>query len=426
MRWRRLESPALWIAAFWVAIIGSRPVSYWLSYMGLGGGGGGSNLDGNPINLAIMLSLILAAFLVLARRGFDWGAFILNNQALCGLYVFMALSAFWSPYPFVSFRRLFKDFGCVPVALVFLTGQDPVAAIRTVYARVAYLLLPFSVLFYKYFPELGRTYSKGGEPMFSGVTTQKNTLGQMLLVFGLVLLVDTLELRRGDVAQKKKAMLISCGMLLIAAWLLLASHSQTSLVCAILGVAIIWAGRYLVRLRNPGTILAICLAVTVGLAGLEATFGVSKAVLSALGRDETLTGRTVIWEAVKSHLGNPLLGTGYSIFWDVNSTAVEEDMGMDLLSAHNGYLEIYCDGGLAGLAFLGIILFAGGLCAAETLLQETLFGRLAFAFWVILLVNNWSEASFMRSTTLWFVFLIVAMRCGYQKPSTLDVASPAR
>ena len=69
------------------------------------------------------------------------------------------------------------------------------------------------MLFYKYFPELGRTYSKSGEPLFAGVCSFKNELGQTLMVFGLILLWDLLELSQaGEIRGKKRQVLIHCGL----------------------------------------------------------------------------------------------------------------------------------------------------------------------------------------------------------------------
>jgi hypothetical protein len=91
MKWRRLESPALWIAGIWVAIAGSRSPTYWTDYLGLGSSAQ-SNLDGNPLNFLITSLLIVAALLVLSNRGYNWSAFAKANKSLCLIYLFFALS----------------------------------------------------------------------------------------------------------------------------------------------------------------------------------------------------------------------------------------------------------------------------------------------------------------------------------------------
>src|SRR4051812_19088022 len=79
MKWRRLQSPALWIVGFWVAIVSSRSPTYWTSYLGLGGSAK-SDIEGSPVNFVITAILVVAALLVLRRRGLKWGTVIKSNK----------------------------------------------------------------------------------------------------------------------------------------------------------------------------------------------------------------------------------------------------------------------------------------------------------------------------------------------------------
>ena len=77
---------------------------------------------------------------------------------------------------------------------MILTEKDPAASLRVVFVRVSYILFPLSVVFMRYFPDIGRVYSSvSGTQMPCGVTGHKNLLGQMTLVFCLVLLWDLME-----------------------------------------------------------------------------------------------------------------------------------------------------------------------------------------------------------------------------------------
>ena len=64
-------SAALWIPTIWIAIALSRPLSKWLGF-----GGGSNDLVGSPLDRLFHLFLILAAFVVLSRRGLQWGKII--------------------------------------------------------------------------------------------------------------------------------------------------------------------------------------------------------------------------------------------------------------------------------------------------------------------------------------------------------------
>src|SRR6266487_3368493 len=183
-------SSAIWIPTLWVAIIGSRPVSMWLGF-----GGGENTLEGSPLDSIVFFVLIFAAFITLARRRLNWSVVISENWPIFLFYAFLLVSVLWANSPLVSFKRWFKEFGNIAVLLVILTERNPQQALRAVFVRCAYLMLPLSVVFIRFFPSMGRFYSiHGGEGEITGVTTQKNSLGVLLLVCGLVLLWDWLEL----------------------------------------------------------------------------------------------------------------------------------------------------------------------------------------------------------------------------------------
>jgi O-antigen ligase len=393
-------------------------VSYWF------GGGGDANaaVDGNPINTLVFGVLILAATLVLLQRHLNWGAFIQNNKAVCLIYLFFAVSAAWSPLGLVSLKRVIKDFGCVLVALVLLTENDPVAAIRTVFVRVSYLIFPLSVLAIKYYPDIGRNYSVDGGAMATGLTTQKNSLGEIVLVLGLVTLWDLLEMRReNNSGELRTKIRIRYGMLLMGIWLLATCDSVTSIICSLLGLFVLWGGGRLVQMRNGRRVLVYCFIVAACLVGLNGTFGISDAILHAVGRDPTLTDRTYIWQAILDQKTDPLVGFGFYSFWDSefgrNVNIAMRTEGLN--EAHNGYLETFVDGGVVGEGLLVVLLLAVGARSIRRLFDGSLFGRMAFAFWLIAIFSDISEVNFFRLGAIWFTFLLLAIEC----PGRLPVAA---
>src|SRR6185503_7578563 len=194
---RTSVSPALWLPTLLLLIIGSRPVSLWF----------GAGLDpndfaeGSPLDRAIYLSLIAASWIVATCRRVKWSNLITANIGITLFYLYFGISVLWSDYSFVSFKRWFKDFGSVFVILVVLTQKDPLEAIRALYVRCACVMIPLSVVFIKYYPDLGRAYSIGGVPMATGVGMQKNSLGEMVMVFSLFVTWDYLEARSTGVKK---------------------------------------------------------------------------------------------------------------------------------------------------------------------------------------------------------------------------------
>jgi exopolysaccharide production protein ExoQ len=407
MRWREAGSWELLIPGAWLAIQGSRPVSYWF-----GSENAASGSEGNPINTVIFAAFIIAAVIVLQKRSVDWGVFIRQNRALCLIYFYLALSAFWSDMPFISLKRVVKDFGCVLVALVFLSQADPAAAVRMVFVRVSYLLFPLSIICIKYFPEIGRSYTRAGEPMYTGLTTQKNSLGEVVFVFSLIVLWDLYEIYKEEARKGKKTqLLIRIGMLLMGLFLLKTCDSQTSLLCLVLGGAIFFGSLRLVRMRQGKQILMICLAVIICLLALDKTFGLTDMIIRAMGRNPTLTGRTDIWRIVLEQQTDPIIGNGFYSFWDSDKGKAVMNSFMKINEAHNGYLEMYLDGGIIGDVLLGLLLLAAGKRVINNLFSAAPFGKVGLIFWFLPIIYNWSETSYFRLDPLWFTFLLMTIKC---------------
>ena len=83
-------------------------------------------------------------------------------------------------------------------------------------------------------------------------------------------------------------------------------------------------------------------------------------LLLLIGKDPTLTGRTVIWAYVIQDIWiKPWLGWGYYGFWTMSNPAaveVSDAMGFVVPHAHNGLLEFLLSVGVLGTALFVFIL----------------------------------------------------------------------
>jgi len=386
--------------------------------MWLGFGGGVDTLEGSPVDSLVFFILIFAAFVALARRRLNWFAVICENWPIFLFYAFLLMSVLWANSPFISFKRWFKEFGNIAVLLVILTDARPQQAVRAVFVRCACLLLPLSLVFIRYFPSLGRFYTSHGGAEVTGVTTQKNSLGVLLLVCGLVLLWDWLELRKEQ--RSSKAMRIETkihfGLLLLALYLMHLSDSKTSMVCLFFGAAIILATRLPFFWKQPHLLGMAALAVVLMFWVLDQTIGVKERVVANLGRDMTYTGRTQVWEALLDLHTDPVLGAGFMSIWD------DEHYQSQLPdwvahSAHNGYLEEYLAGGWIGIFFLTVMLLATGFRINKALRQDGDYGAVRLAIFSVFLIGNFSESNIATMSPIAFLFLLAAIghvQCAYE------------
>ena len=143
-------SAALWVPLIWMFIMGSRLPSQWLGVQV------GSQVqameEGNPIDRTIFFGLMLAALGILMSRSFKWDTFFARNLALTAFLLFALISVVWSDFPLVALKRWFRDLGVYFAVLVVLSDPRPLDALRTVLRRLAYLLIPLSIVLDKYFP----------------------------------------------------------------------------------------------------------------------------------------------------------------------------------------------------------------------------------------------------------------------------------
>ncbi|MES2693322.1 MAG: O-antigen ligase family protein [Verrucomicrobiota bacterium] len=411
-------SSAIWIPTLWVGILASRPISLWL------GLGGGNTLEGSPLDRLFFFGMIVAAAIVLARRGFTWGPFLARNWPLVLFYGYLLLTVAWANSPLASSKRWLKEIGNVLVVIVILTERDPLQAIRAVFVRCAYVLIPLSFVYIRYFPDLGRRYSThSGQLEITGVTTQKNSLGAMILVCALVFIWDWLERSRpGGLKLPRLDRYVSFVILGFALYLLYQSDSKTSMLCLAVAAGLIAAVRLPVLHRRISAMGIFCLIGGLGFALFDWMFGLSEAVVSNLGRDMTFTGRTDVWRELLAVNTDPIFGAGFMSFWD-DIYYQSKLPDWVAFSAHNGYLEIYLAGGIVGVVVLALMLLGSGARINRALASGEPYALVRFAVFVVALIANFSESNFACMTPIGFLFLIAAI--GQAQPETVPAFAEA-
>jgi|CXWL01.1.fsa_nt_gi O-antigen ligase len=409
---RTWASPAIWIVVVWAVIYGSRPVTEWFTVADQAPILPGSVDEGNPVEAIVSLSLIIGAFIVLLRRGIRWPVVIRENVWLLVFYLFWLMSAMWSDYPVITLKRLFKDLGNVIMVLVVLTEREPIEAAKAVFVRVSYVCVPLSILLIRYYPDWGRVYSgyDRSDMMWVGVATHKNTLGVLAFVGAVFLLWDLLECQGKLRAGTGKLLRGSRIVVLLMCWYLLAIvNSATSLVCAVVGSAILLMFRVPSVRKNPARVEIFGLGMVAVLLALDMVFNVKEAFVHMLGRDMTLTTRIDTWPILMELQNNPLLGAGFNTFWAGDRLVLSYERLGGIIQAHNGYLETYLNGGLVGLSLLVVLLLSAYMGIRRQLVLDKPEGAIRFSLLLVAVIYNNSEASFNKVGLLWLVTLFAIM-----------------
>ncbi len=400
-------SNALWVPFFWMFLGASRYVSSWLRMSGPAPSVGGYE-EGSPVDAAAFFLLIAAGVFILSKRKIDWGQLLIKNKWV-GLYLlYCLLSVFWSDVSFVSFKRWFKDLGNPIMVLVILTEERPYEALGVLLRRLGFLWLPLSVLFVRFYPQLGRGYGAGGAPMYTGIGHQKNDLGFMCMISSIYYAWHFILCRKTGFRFWDKDNIADFILLGMLAWLFHMSQSSTSMACAVIAASLFAAARVLSR--EPGRILTWGAGVVLLYLVLDATFGLKAFVLHILGRDPTLTGRTEMWAILKEMVVNPLVGAGFMSFWSGRRMEfIWHSLGAGINQAHNGYLEQYLNLGYIGVAFILAIMLSGLLKVRRQLEVDYSSAVLMLCLILVAALYNYTEASFYGMNDMWLLTILAVM-----------------
>ena len=276
---------------------------------------GGSFEEGNPVDAAFYLSLTLAGLYVLNQRGVSLSEFAQNNQWLTIFLIYCFLAIIWSEFPFVSFKRWIKIIGHPIMVLVIFSEPDPIEAVLRLLKRVAYVVLPVSILWIKYYPELGRGVDEWGGPMTNfGITVGKNSLGIISLIFALFFVWHLLRVRRTEKSDSRRNEIrLLAVLLLMVGWCLWKAHSATSWMSLIAAALVmVFLGFRTLNIRLIG---AYAVAAAVVLVIAQLTFDVYGKIVDISGHESTLEGRGVLWEELLRYQDSPVFGVGFESFW---------------------------------------------------------------------------------------------------------------
>jgi O-antigen ligase len=387
----------------------TRAVSEWLTLFGFHLGGI-SLEEGSPLDASVYYSLIAAGLYVLHKRHVRFSEVFRDNKWLFIFLIWGFISIVWSDFPFSAFKRWTKVIGHPIMVLVLFTEPDPIEAVTRLMKRCAYIVVPISVLFIKYYPEWGRGFSEWtGQGFNTGIAGGKNALGYDCLILGFFLFWYFLQTWAAEQSRPRRNELLLVGGLLAGIWWLFSNaQSSTCLVSFLLAtLMVVILGRRCVSKEFIGTYLVSAIVL---FAIAEMTFGISKYLVSAVGRDTTLTGRTEIWKQVLAFHTNPLIGVGFESFWLGDRYKTMGDLyWWQANEAHNGYLETYLTLGVIGVLILIGVILATFFKTRRELWRNFEWGRFRLGFLLAVIVYNWTESAFRALHPVWFVFYIIAL-----------------
>jgi exopolysaccharide production protein ExoQ len=404
-------SRALWIPVIWFWILGSRAISVWLGIAPTGQTAA-ALMDGSPLDAFVFQLLLASGLAVLARRSQRSLSVMKASWPIVWYFAYCLMSVLWSDFPDVSIKRWIKATGDIVMALVVFTDAQPVAALRRLFSRIGFVLIPSSVLLIKYYPWLGRGYDPWIGTQFNiGVTEDKNILGVTTYVLSVGTLWQVLRLwRESSLPNRSRQLLAQCTLLGFGIWTLFTANSATSESCFLLA-AFLMLLTGLPRIRGRAGALHALILTLVLLGGLAKITGADAAVFHALGRKTDLTGRAnEIWPLLIPMAPNALVGAGFESFWLGPRLQKVWDAFPNLYisEAHNGYIELYLNLGAIGLVLIILILVHGYRRSVAAFRIDPDTGSLMLAYVLTAAMYSYTEAGFRMLEFSWS-FLLLAI-----------------
>jgi hypothetical protein len=408
---------ALWLFWIWMFLVATRPVSKWLYAFGIHGFGATSVEEGSSLDAFIVLSLIVAAMVVLHRRNVRLGEVLQNNPWLTIFILYCFLAIFWSDFPFVSFKRWIKILGHPVMVILLFAEPDWENALATSVKRCSYIFFPISIVWMKYFPALGRRATEWGGMSNTGIAEGKNELGGLCLVFILLLFWYLLKtLKETKTRERRRELQVISGLLVMAIYCLVKAHSATSTFSLLLGVGVMLVvGLESINKRRIGFYLVTAAAIAL-LA--QMMFDVYGRVVDVSGHEDTIEGRGRLWQVLLQTDSNPIFGEGFESYWlGPQAQALWEmpEFAYRPNQAHNGYLELYLNLGIVGLGLFCCAVFAVFSKIRQEVLVEFGWARFELGCLVAILAHSWTEAGFKALNLPFFVFFVIAVR--YRHPN---------
>jgi len=422
-------SGALLIPMTWLLIAGSRNISEWLQMSGPADAVD-RYMEGNPVDRNILSLLMLGGLITLFQRRQRVMTILKANAPILAYFAYCGVSVLWSDYPLVGGKRWFRSLGDVVMVLVILTDPQWRDAFRRVLTRIAFLLLPISLLFIRYYPELGRAYGMDGSQYWTGVATGKNSLGMISLIFGLACVWSFLHAYDTEEHTGRKRRMIAQGtVIIIALYLLWISDSKTSLSCFVLVGTLMGLTTFVPKTRKPA-VLQLMIVGIVACCFSVLFLGIGGGALQAIGRNSSLTGRTDVWKLVLRFAVNPLVGAGYESFWMGHRLEEIGRLNGGINQAHNGYIEVYLNLGLVGVSFLLVLIATSYRKVILGFRYDPDIGRIRVAYFLLAVVYNFTEGAFKMMSPVWISFLLGTMAVPHVRrrnaPTPLQVPAEDR
>ncbi len=256
-------------------------------------------------------------------------------------------SAAWSQNPLASLRNATYLLVNTLLAAYLVKRFDPVRQVQLlVFVGVVFALLNLAIAVV--LPRYGLSRNLMGAWSLEGICPHKNVCAYMslFLVSPLLFVKQVPGLSRG----------LRIGYMSLVGLVVLLTHSRTGWLMALFLVAFRVTTTTFHRFERRSAILLVGFGSFLLLIGSYLASLSAPGILTFLGKDASLHGRTPIWRAVFFSIQKrPFTGYGFHAFWQGmhgESARIIPAIPWNPNNAHDGFLQVWVEVGAVALALI--------------------------------------------------------------------------
>jgi exopolysaccharide production protein ExoQ len=382
-----------WEQAFVIASLLLFSQGFYSLVLGTSIGGDEGDTESAVLRFAFIL-IYLITFALLGFRLPRTIAYLKTNLWLLFLIGLTIFSVSWSSLPTGTLKEAISLVGSSGFALYFASRYNFEEQLKILGWSFGIALFS-SFIFALVIPAYGIMPSGA----WRGIYPHKNGLGESMFISFLTFYFLGISAKRYRTCCK-----ICC---LLSVVIILLAQSGTSLISVIFIFTTAQALK-LVSFKSKQSVLAILLLLIFIALSLFLMMINFHTFLNAFDKDITLTGRTPLWSDLWGFVQQkPWLGYGFGTFFSSGHQETATIWRMhDWVPphAHNGFIQIWLDIGVVGLAVFSISYFG---CIFNALFKYLSSQDLKM-FWIFLLLLytvffNLTEVSFLSQSELWIL-----------------------
>jgi exopolysaccharide production protein ExoQ len=368
---------------------------------------------GSSHKLVVGLVCMLCSLLIFSRLP---SVFAVSQQVklLVALPLLALLSSAWSQDPHQtmvsgSILLVFTIFALYVGSSFEARGQFELLML------MAGIALPLSIALALFLPDLGAPGH-----LWRGIFSHK----QNCAAVATLLLVTALHWQASGTCQR--IFRVSCAAMCCV--MIVMSQSRIGWALALVALCLSASLWLLQKLRAADALFATLLVAAVLSVVAYVVYSNAAVLLPAVGKDSTLSQRTIIWAGAWTTIAqNPLLGYGYGAFWTgLQGASLNLVLIADwaLQQAQDGYLDLWLQVGVGGVILTALItaqaVWNGIRCFRGS-------GQDSYVRWCLVviacaLIWNIGESSLGMIHLVWFIFLLACI--GLQQTAQAMRAGP--